>query len=80
MTVPPLERSPHCRRHKVWLDGTEFTVGDLMMISVLGGMRRTAELAEFPRLAAYIARGESRPAHRKAMADHMATFDTPAPA
>jgi glutathione S-transferase len=63
----------------VWLDGIEFTVGDLMMISVLGGLRGTAELADFPRLAAYIARGESRPAHRKAMADHMATFDAPVP-
>jgi glutathione S-transferase len=63
-----------------WLDGTDFTVGDLMMISVLSGLRRTRELADFPRLAAYIARGESRPAHRKAMADHMATFDRPVPA
>ncbi len=61
-----------------WLDGNAFTIGDLMMISVLGGLRGTVHLAEFPRLAAYIARGESRPAHRKAMADHMATFDAPA--
>jgi glutathione S-transferase len=60
---------------KLWLDGNEFTIGDLMMISVLNGLRGTAELAHFPQLAAYIARGESRPAHRKAMADHMATFD-----
>ena len=51
-----------------------------MMISVLGGLRGTAELAAFPRLAAYVARGEGRPAHRKAMADHMATFDAPAAA
>jgi glutathione S-transferase len=60
-----------------WLDGGEFTVGDLMMISVLGGLRGSAELAAFPRVAAYVARGESRPAHRKAMADHMATFAEP---
>jgi glutathione S-transferase len=63
-----------------WLDGNEFTVGDLMMISVLGGLRLTAAVADFPRLAAYIARGESRPAHRKAMADHMATFEARASA
>jgi glutathione S-transferase len=63
--------------NNIWLDGTVFTVGDLMMISVLSGLRATPELADFPRLAAYIARGESRPAHRKAMADHMATFDAP---
>jgi glutathione S-transferase len=66
--------------NNIWLDGTEFTVGDLMMISVLGGLRGTGVVADFPRLAAYIARGESRPAHRKAMADHMATFDAPVPA
>ena len=59
----------------IWLDGTGFTVGDLMMISVLGGLRGTDVLNDFPRLAAYIARGEGRPAHRKAMADHMATFE-----
>jgi glutathione S-transferase len=63
-----------------WLDGNEFTVADLMMISVLGGLRNTDEPGRFPRLAAYIARGESRPAFRRAMADHMATFDAPASA
>jgi glutathione S-transferase len=66
--------------NNIWLDGTEFTVGDLMMISVLGGLRGAGVVADFPRLAAYIARGEDRPAHRKAMADHMATFDAPVPA
>jgi glutathione S-transferase len=66
--------------NNAWLDGSEFTVGDLMMISVLRALRGTPELADFPRVAAYIARGESRPAHRKAMADHMATFDAPAAA
>jgi len=63
-----------------WLDGDAFTVGDLMMISVLGGLRGTSILADVPRLASYVARGESRPAHRKAMKDHMATFDAPPPA
>lgn len=63
-----------------WLDGDEFTVGDLMMVSVLGGLRGTGVLDRLPRLAAYVARGEARPAHRKAMADHLATFDQPAAA
>ena len=63
-----------------WLDGDAFTVGDLMMISVLGGLRGTSILADVPRLVSYVARGESRPAHRKAMKDHMATFDAPVPA
>lgn len=61
-----------------WLDGEKFTVGDLMMISVLAGLRGNLLLADFPVLANYIARGENRPAHKKAMADHMATFDAPA--
>jgi glutathione S-transferase len=62
---------------KPWLDGETFTVGDLMMVSVLGGLRGTGALDSFPALAAYVARGEDRPAHRKAMADHLATFQTP---
>ena len=61
---------------KRWLDGDEFTVGDLMMISVLGGLRGTDVLDGLPGLAAFVARGEGRPAHRKAMADHLATFST----
>ncbi|VVT13244.1 Glutathione S-transferase [Sphingomonas sp. EC-HK361] len=65
---------------RTWLDGEVFTVGDLMMVSVLGGLRGTPVLGGFPALAAYVARGEDRPAHRKAMADHMATFAEPAAA
>ena len=59
---------------RLWLDGDIFTVGDLMMISVLGGLRETDLLADFPNLTAYVARGEARPAHRKAMADHLAVY------
>jgi len=59
---------------KPTLDGGEFTFGDLMMVSVLGGLRRTGVLDRHPNLAAYVARGEARPAHRKAMADHLAVF------
>ena len=57
------------------LDGGDFTFGDLMMVSVLGGLRGTDVLDSFPNLAAYVARGEQRPAHVKAMADHLASFD-----
>lgn len=63
-----------------WLEGEDFTVGDLMMVSVLGGLRGTGLLDRFPGLAAYVARGEGRPAHRKAMADHLAVFRQPATA
>lgn len=60
---------------KKWLDGDTFTVGDLIMISVLGELRGTGVLDGFPVLTAYVARGEERPAYCKAMADHLATFD-----
>lgn len=63
-----------------WLDGNEFTVGDLMMVSVLGGLRGTGVLDGHPALAAYVARGEARPAHAKAMADQLALYDQPAAA
>ncbi len=59
---------------KPTLDGGAFTFGDLMMVSVLGGLRGTGVLDTHPSLAAYVARGEARPAHQKAMADHLAAF------
>lgn len=59
---------------KTTLDGGAFTYGDLIMVSVLGGLRGTGVLDTHPGLAAYVARGEARPAHRKAMADHFAVF------
>jgi len=65
---------------KETLDGGAFTVGDLMMTSVLGGLRNTTVLDAYPNLAAYVARGEARPAHRKAMADHLAAFEDAAAA
>ncbi len=65
---------------KQWLDGDAFTAGDLMMITVLRELHHTGELKAMPRLAAYVARGEGRPAFRKALADHMAVFDTTAAA
>jgi len=60
---------------KPWLDGDVFTVGDLIMISVLRALRHTDLVAEHPNLAAYMARGEARPAFVKALADHMAVFE-----
>lgn len=65
---------------KPTLDGGDFTFGDLMMVSVLGGLRGTGVLDRHPDLAGYVAQGEARPAHRKAMADHLATFDNAATA
>lgn len=48
-----------------WLDGS-FSAGDLMMVSVLLRTRPSGLLTEFPTLAAYVARGEARPAYQRA--------------
>lgn len=57
-----------------WLDGDTFTVGDLTMVCVLRGLHDSGILADYPNLAAYVARGEARPAFERAMADHLADF------
>jgi glutathione S-transferase len=54
-----------------WLDG-EFSAGDLMMVSVLLRLRPSGLLDEFPTLAAYVARGEARPAYQRAFAAQLA--------
>jgi glutathione S-transferase len=55
----------------VWLDGA-FSAGDLMMVSVLLRLRVSGILDEFPNLAAYVARGEARPAYKRAFAAQLA--------
>ncbi len=56
-----------------WLDGG-FSAGDLMMVSVLRWLKAPGILDEFPNLAAYVARGEARPAFRRAFAAQLAVF------
>lgn len=54
-----------------WLDGA-FSAGDLLMVSVLLRLRMSGLLDEFPSLAAYVARGEARPAYQRAFAAQLA--------
>jgi glutathione S-transferase len=54
-----------------WLDGA-FSAGDLMMVSVLLRLRPSGILDEYPSLAAYVARGEARPAYKRAFAAQLA--------
>ena len=56
-----------------WLDGA-FSAGDLIMVSVLLRLRPSGILDEFPALAAYVARGEARPAYQRAFAAQLAAF------
>jgi glutathione S-transferase len=58
---------------KDWLEG-RFTIGDLVMTTVLRFVRHTNLVAEFPNLAAYLARGEARPAFQRAIADQLAVY------
>jgi glutathione S-transferase len=48
-----------------WLDAA-FSAGDLMMVSVLLRLRLSGILDEYPNLASYVARGEARPAYKRA--------------
>lgn len=57
-----------------WLDGA-FTAGDLMMISVMQRLKPSGIVFEYPNLAAYIARGEARPAYQRAFAAQRAVFE-----
>jgi len=56
-----------------WLDGS-FSAGDLMMIEVLLRLEG-ALLDEFPNLCSYVARGQARPAFRRAFAAQREVFE-----
>jgi glutathione S-transferase len=62
-----------------WLRGREwledrFTVGDLMMATVLRIARHTDLVTSHPTVGPYLRRCESRPAFQKALADQLASF------
>jgi glutathione S-transferase len=56
-----------------WLDGA-FSAGDLMMVAVLLRLRMSGMLDGYPNLSAYVARGEARPAYKRAFAAQLAVF------
>jgi len=60
-----------------WLDGA-FSAGDLLMVSVLLRLRASGLLDEYPNLAAYVARGEARPAYQRAFEAQLAINRPPA--
>jgi len=57
-----------------WLDGA-FSAGDLLMVTVLRRLDGSGLVEEHPNLAAYIARGEARPAYQRAFAAQLAVFE-----
>lgn len=56
-----------------WLDGA-FSAGDLMMVTVLRRLNASRLLEEYPDLSAYVARGEARPAFRRAFDGQLAVL------
>lgn len=57
-----------------WLDGA-FSAGDLLMVTVLRRLHGSGMLEEYPNLAAYVARGEARPAFQRAFEAQRAVFE-----
>ena len=57
-----------------WLDG-DFSAGDLLMVTVLMRLVDAPVLAAFPTLLAYRARGQARPAYRRAFDAQRAVFE-----
>ena len=56
-----------------WLDDA-FSAGDLLMATVLLRLKASGILNEYPNLSAYVARGEARPAYKRAFAAQLAVF------
>jgi len=56
-----------------WLEG-EFTAGDLLMVTVLRRLNGSGILEAYPNLSAYVARGEARPAYKRAFDAQLAVF------
>jgi glutathione S-transferase len=62
-----------------WLDDA-FTAGDLLMVTVLRRLGGSGLLEKYPSLCAYVARGEARPAYKRAFDDQLAVFTGAPPA
>ncbi|HEV8406335.1 MAG TPA: glutathione S-transferase family protein [Sphingomicrobium sp.] len=69
-----LQRVSNWLADNQWLEGDRFTIGDLMMVTVLRLADRGRLLAGTPNLIDYVARGEARPAFQQALEDQLAIF------
>ena len=79
--LPILEERVRDRLHELssrlgdadWLDDA-FSAGDLLMVTVLRRLNGSGILEEYPNLSAYVARGEARPAYKRAFEDQLVAF------
>jgi glutathione S-transferase len=56
-----------------WLDGA-FSAGDLLMVNVLRRLKSSGLLEKYSNISAYVARGEARPAFKRAFDAQLAVF------
>ena len=56
-----------------WLDDA-FSAGDLLMVTVLRRLNGSGLVEKYPNLFAYVARGEARPAYKRAFDAQLAVF------
>ncbi|MET4072127.1 glutathione S-transferase [Bradyrhizobium sp. S3.2.6] len=56
-----------------WLDGV-FSAGDLLMVTVLRRLNASHIRGDYPNLTSYVARGEARPAFRRAFEAELTVF------
>jgi glutathione S-transferase len=56
-----------------WLEDA-FSAGDLLMVTVLRRLKGSDILEEYPKLSTYVARGEARPAYKRAFDAQLAVF------
>ena len=79
--LPILEKRIHKRLGELsahlgeaeWLDG-QFSAGDLLMVTVLRRLEGWNILEKYPNLSIYVARGEARPAYKRAYAAQLVVF------
>ena len=57
-----------------WLDDA-FSAGDLLMVTVLRRLNGSGLVEKHPNLSAYVARGEARPAYKRAFEAQLAVFN-----
>ena len=77
MVERKLRRVSDALGDKDWLAG-QFSIADIAMVTVLNNLRHTDMVAQFPALAAYAERGQSRPAYKRALEAQLGDFsETP---
>ena len=57
-----------------WFANGRFSAADILMTHVLRSLGHTAIVADYPALAAYVARAEARSAFKRALADQLKPF------